>query len=76
MEQRDLELLNKYCDQDAELKTLWAEHLFYEQQLDKLDRKPFLTPDEERVAKELKKKKLSGKTKIQAKLDRIKQTEA
>ncbi len=76
MEQRDIELLNQFCDQDAELKTLWEEHLFYEQQLDKLDRKPFLTPDEERVAKEIKKKKLSGKTKIQAKLDRIKQTEA
>ncbi len=70
MEPRDLELLEKYSQHDAELKTLWEEHLLYEQQLEKLEKKSFLTPDETKVIKEIKKKKLSGKTKIQAILDR------
>jgi len=76
MEQRDLELLEKYCAQDAELKTLWEEHLLYEQQLEKLEKKSFLPPNEGKVVKEIKKKKLSGKTKIQAILDRYKSMEA
>lgn len=76
MEQRDLELLNKFCAQDAELKILWEEHQLYEQQLEKLEKKGFLSPQETKVMKELKKKKLSGKTKIQAILDRYRNVEA
>ncbi len=70
MEQRDIELLEKYSQHDAELKTLWEEHLLYEQQLEKLEKKSFLSPSEEKVVKDIKKKKLSGKTKIQLILDR------
>jgi hypothetical protein len=76
MEQRDLELLDKYCDQDAELKALWEEHLLYERQLEKLENKPYLTPSEDKVVREIKKKKLGGKTKIQMILDRYRSTEA
>jgi len=76
MEQRDLELLEKFCAQDAELKILWEEHQLYEQQLEKLEKKSFLPPNEEKVIKELKKKKLSGKTKIQTILDRYRTMEA
>ncbi len=75
MEARDLELLEKYCDKDAELKTLWEEHLLYEKQLEKLEKKPFLPPEEARVVKEIKKKKLSGKTRLQAILDRYRNME-
>ncbi len=72
MEQRDIELIEKYKKQDVELSTLWDEHLFYEQQLEKLENKPYLTPKEDSLVKELKKKKLSGKTKLQTILDRYK----
>ncbi|MBG0775858.1 MAG: DUF465 domain-containing protein [Desulfovibrionaceae bacterium] len=75
MEQRDLVLIEKMASQDSELKALWEEHLLYETQLEKLESKPFLTPAEERVVKEIKKKKLGGKTKIQAILDRSRQME-
>lgn len=75
MEQRDIELLEKFSTQDAELKTLWEEHLLYEQQLEKLEKKAALTPSEDKVKREIKKKKLSGKTKIQAILDRYRSME-
>lgn len=76
MEQRDLELLEKFSAQDAELKTLWEEHLLYEQQLDKLEKKGYLTPSEQSTIREIKKKKLTGKTRMQSILDRYRGREA
>lgn len=70
MEQRDLELLEQYRAKDPELSTLWENHLLYKQQLSKLESKVGLTPQEDMVIKEIKKKKLAGKTKIQSILDR------
>ncbi|THB67034.1 MAG: DUF465 domain-containing protein [Desulfovibrio sp.] len=75
MEQRDLELVEKYAAQDAELKTLWEEHLLYEKQLEKLEKKSFLSSEEQRVVKDIKKKKLGGKTRLQAILDRYRSME-
>ncbi len=75
MEQRDLDLLEKHKEHDAELKALWEEHLFYEQQLQKLENKSGLSPREQKTISEIKKKKLSGKTKIQGILDRYRSTE-
>jgi hypothetical protein len=76
MEQRDLDLINELSPKDAELRSLWEEHLLYEKQLEKLENKPYLTPSEVRVVKDIKKKKLAGKTKLQAILDRYRTTEA
>lgn len=70
MEQRDIELLEQFCPKDPELNTLWENHQLYQQQLSKLESKPFLTPQDEKVVKELKKKKLAGKTSIQNILER------
>ncbi|MFW5734198.1 MAG: DUF465 domain-containing protein [Oceanidesulfovibrio sp.] len=75
MEQRDLDLLEKHKEHDAELKALWEEHLFYEQQLEKFESKAGLSPSEQKTVSEIKKKKLSGKTKIQGILDRYRSTE-
>lgn len=76
MEQRDLDLINELSPTNIELRTLWEEHLLYEKQLEKLEKKPYLTPSEVRVVKDIKKKKLAGKTKLQAILDRYRTTEA
>lgn len=76
MEQRDLELIDELSPKNAELRILWEEHLLYERQLEKLENKPYLTPSEVRVVKDIKKKKLAGKTKLQAILDRYRTTEA
>ncbi|SKA81226.1 DUF465 domain-containing protein [Desulfobaculum bizertense] len=70
MENKDLEMIAEYADLNPEIKILWEEHQLYEKQLHKLERKAYLTPDEDRVVKELKKKKLAGKTKLMGLLER------
>ena len=64
MEKQDLELIAELSDKNPEVKILWEEHLLYEKQLDKLEKKAHLSPDEDRVVREVKKKKLAGKTKL------------
>ncbi|MCK9239490.1 DUF465 domain-containing protein [Desulfocurvus sp.] len=70
MEKKDLDLIAEMADKSPEVKALWEEHLLYEKQLEKLEKKTYRTPEEERVMKEIKKKKLMGKTKLQKVLDR------
>lgn len=70
MEKKDLDLIAGIADKSPEVKILWEEHLLYERQLEKLEKKTYRTPEEERVVKEIKKKKLAGKTKLQKILDR------
>ncbi|RQD61790.1 MAG: DUF465 domain-containing protein [Desulfonatronovibrio sp. MSAO_Bac4] len=75
MEQYELELIAKYGESDEELKKLWDDHLSYEKILEKYESKSFLTPVEDQEVKELKKKKLTGKTRMHAILDKYKKTE-
>ncbi len=69
MEQYELNLLAKYSEKDEELKRLWDEHVRYEKQLERYENKIYLTPGEELEVKELKKKKLAGKTRMHTILD-------
>ncbi|MFN2343588.1 MAG: DUF465 domain-containing protein [Desulfonatronovibrio sp.] len=75
MEQYELELIAKYGESDHELKNLWDDHLSYEKKLEKYESKSFLTPVEDQEVKELKKKKLTGKTRMHTILDKYKQME-
>ena len=72
MEANELTLIEQFRDKDTELQTLWEEHLLYEKQLEKLESKPFLSPQEDTLVKDIKKKKLLGKTRMQAIIDRYK----
>jgi uncharacterized protein YdcH (DUF465 family) len=76
MEQRDLELITKFGEQDAEVKALWQEHLEFERLLQKLESKPFLTPADEQEVRDLKKRKLAGKTKLEGLLNKYRTEEA
>lgn len=76
MEQYELELISRYEEKDEELKSLWENHQAYSKALEKYETKPFLTPPEEMEVKELKKKKLAGKTRIHIILSKYKQMEA
>jgi len=76
MEAMDRALIEKYAVEDSELRALWQHHLDYEKMIVKLESKPFLSPAIELEIKELKKKKLAGKTKLQALLDKYRQQEA
>ena len=65
MEHRDLELIKKYMMNDNQLRRLYEEHIDLENRLDAINRKGYLTPDEELKKKNLKKVKLKGKDEIE-----------
>jgi len=75
MEAKDLELIEKYGAEDAQLKALWDQHIVYEKMLEKLESKTYLSPTETQEVKELKKKKLAGKTTLQSLLDKYRTSE-
>lgn len=76
MEARELELIEKYGAEDVQLKSLYEQHVTYEKMLDKLESKSYLSPTETQEMKELKKKKLAGKTQLQGLLDKYRNLEA
>ena len=76
MEANELELIKTHEAEDAELKALWEQHCGYEEMLNKLEAKTYISPTETQEIKELKKKKLAGKTKLQGVLDKYREVEA
>ena len=71
MDQRQIELIEKYSNSEPELKELWEEHQLYTKQVEKLMAKSYLTPTEDQTRKQLKKQKLENKTRMMATLDRL-----
>jgi len=76
MEAKELELIQMHETEDPELKALWEQHVVYGKMLEKLESKSYVSPTETQEIKELKKKKLAGKTKLQGLLDKYRTTEA
>lgn len=75
MDQHELDLIEKYAPTHPELKSLWDDHLIYEKQLEKLESKRILTPQEQQSLKVLKKQKLEGKTKLMHIIDTLQKEE-
>jgi uncharacterized protein len=65
MEETDLQLIRKIIPKDQDLKKLWDEHLDYEEKLDQLNKRRYLSTEEEIRRKEIQKLKLQGKDKIE-----------
>jgi len=65
MEEMDLQLIRKLIPKDKELKALWDEHQDYEEKLEQLNRRRYLSTEEEMRRKEIQKLKLHGKDKIE-----------
>ncbi len=63
MDPRDVALISTLSQTNWELRTLWKNHQRYEQELEALK---VLTPEDELRKKELQKKKLAGRDKIEA----------
>lgn len=76
MESNDIALIEKFGQQDPELRDLWDQHVEYERMLEKMESKPYLSPTQTQEMKQLKKKKLAGKTKLQYLLDKYREMEA
>jgi uncharacterized protein YdcH (DUF465 family) len=70
MEKRDEELIQSLLADDAELREYYEEHLALERQLAELNRKLYLTPEQEVEKKQLQKRKLNGKDRIMEILDK------
>jgi uncharacterized protein len=66
MEQRDLQLIEKYQSMDDMLARLYRQHVEFEQQLEHFNKKQFLSPVEELERKTLQKKKLQGRDQIES----------
>ncbi len=75
MEQRDVELIQKFCSQDPALNDLFRQHVEFERELEKLDNKSYLSVDEQMERQKIKKQKLVGKDKIEMILKRYRQKE-
>lgn len=74
MERKDEELIQQLMVQDEELRRYYEEHLELERQLAELNRRLYLTPQQELEKKRLQKLKLAGKDKIMEILARYRQT--
>ncbi len=57
-------LLNKLVSENTEFKSLYDEHNDLKNQVDELNNRKFLTPEQEIDKKKLQKKKLSTKDRI------------
>ena len=66
MDAKDTAMIMENIESNGELKSLWDEHLDFEKQLEKMDRKPFLSPEEKVERKRIQLAKLAGKTRIEA----------
>lgn len=64
MERKDEELIASLLDGEPELRRYYDEHADLERQLEGLQHKHYLTPEEELEKKRLQKLKLAGKDKI------------
>ncbi len=70
MERKDEELIKTLIGQDADLKQFYEEHLTLERQLNELNKRGHLTPEQEVERKQLQKTKLAGMDRIMKILDR------
>ncbi|WP_432736782.1 DUF465 domain-containing protein [Maridesulfovibrio sp. FT414] len=72
MEQREIELIEQLAGKDSQINALWSQHNEYKKLITKMEAKSYLSDIETQEVKELKKKKLAGKTKLQALLNQHK----
>jgi hypothetical protein len=70
MEQRDMELIERYINEDEELKKYVRQHEEFEKKIEVFNQQVFLTPEEEYERKRLQKLKLAGRDQIERILSR------
>ena len=64
MESREKALIEKLSDEFPELKALVTEHQSYKAQLEEMNHRPYLAPEEDLERKKIQKAKLAVKDKI------------
>jgi uncharacterized protein YdcH (DUF465 family) len=76
MEKRDVKLIEAWKERDPELKRLWEEHHEFEEQLERFNKRVYLSTAEEIERKNLQKKKLKGRDQIERILVRLRKEQA
>lgn len=66
MERQDQETIEALRPTNPELDELWREHLKFEEQLEEMNQRVYLTPEEEIERKALQKQKLAGRDRIES----------
>lgn len=66
MEKRDLELIAQLLPYNEELRHYLEQHKKFEEQLERFNQRPYLSPEEAMEKKRIKKLKLAGRDKIEA----------
>ena len=61
MEQIDTAVVEQLVFENPRFRKLYEEHVFFEKELQQLDNRPHLTPDDEIQRKKIQKLKLAGK---------------
>ena len=65
MEPADETLISRLIDQNPELRQLVNDHQDFERRLEEMNRRPYLSTEEDIERKRLQKAKLAGKDKIE-----------
>lgn len=73
MEEKDQSLVQQLFDGNPRFRLLYEEHQLLERELNQLNTKSFLTPDEEVEKRKVQKLKLAGKDEMEKMLSRYRQ---
>lgn len=65
MEQNNLTLIQKLCEENSRFRLLYEEHTLFEKQLRELDGRVYLSPEEEMDRRRMQKLKLAGKDEME-----------
>ena len=65
MEKTDQQLIEELILSNEELAGLWREHLDFEQKLEDMNNRIYLTPEEQIERKSIQKMKLAGRDRIE-----------
>jgi uncharacterized protein YdcH (DUF465 family) len=66
MAEKDMELIQRLSEENPRFRKLHEEHLLFEKQLEDLEERTYLTPEEDLERKKIKKLKLAGKEEMEA----------
>jgi len=69
----EVTIITKLCREDQDFERLWKEHEDFDRQVAEFEQRHYLTPEEELELKRIKKLKLLGKDKIEARIRSCKQ---
>ena len=76
MEPWETELIERHKNDDVELRTCVEEHQKLEREIEELNKRVYLTAEEEYERKELQKRKLAGRDKMDKILNRYRKENA